>query len=239
MQLGDQLDMIQPRLSGSGSSSARPIRRYAAGTAIFGTDSRHPCVLYVESGWAISSKVMWNGARILTDFFLHGDILSSASAAMSQETIHAVSDVGCVELADPASAGGNAAASAVPVIITVELMKRHARMAERLASIGRRDAFCRTGHLLLELAHRAGKSSRYGLDGFECPLRQSDMGDALGLSTVHISRVLKEMRVGGLLYFRNGVVEFLNRRKLEEVVGFDPDYLACTSTETTGTRYAR
>jgi CRP-like cAMP-binding protein len=239
MRLGDERDRIQPRLSGSGSIGLRPTRRFAAGSAIFDLGSHHPRVLFMEKGWAISSKVMGNGARILTDFFLRGDILSSASAAMSQETIHAVSDVSCVELFDPASAGGNGFASAVPVIITVELMKRHARMTERLASIGRRDAFCRTGHLFLELAHRAGKSSRYGLDGFECPLRQSDIGDALGLSTVHISRVLKDMRVGGLLSFRNGVVEFLNRRKLAEVVGFEPDYLACTSAETAGTPYAR
>lgn len=212
-------------------AGARPVRaslrHYAAGTTIFDSDCSISRVLFIEKGWIISSKTMSNGTRIVTDFFLHGDVLSSASTTMSQETVHAVSDVSCYELQGQVTGGSAAgdATSQLPLILTVELMKRHARIAERLASIGRRDAFGRTGHLLLELAARAGNPSRPGLDGFECPLKQSEIGDALGLSTVHINRVLKDMRLGGLLSFRNGIVEFLNRRKLMELVGFDPSYL--------------
>jgi CRP-like cAMP-binding protein len=168
---------------------------------------------------------MSNGTRIVTDFSLHGDVLSSASAAMSQETVQAISHVKCYEFVGQLSGRGSEGASQLPLIMTIEMMKRHTRIVERLASIGRRDAFGRTGHLLLELAVRAGNSARPDLDGFECPLKQSEIGDALGLSTVHVNRVLKDMRLGGLLSFRNGIVEFLNRRKLAELVDFDPSYL--------------
>ena len=210
-------------------SGARPsravLRHFPAGTTIFDIDSPLSRVLFIENGWTISSKTMLNGTRIVTDFFLHGDVLSSVSTSMSHETVHAVSDVNCYEFQGQMAGSGGDGGSQLPLIMTIELMKRHARIAERLASIGRRDAFGRTGHLLLELAIRAGNSARPGLDGFECPLKQSEIGDALGLSTVHVNRVLKEMRLGGLLSFRNGIVEFLNRRKLIEMVDFDPSYL--------------
>ncbi len=236
MRLGDQLNNshavgAEHRRHGARLTRAT-LRGYAAGSTIFDSDCQLSRVLFIERGWIISSKTMSNGTRIVTDFFLHGDVLSSASTTMSHETVHAVSDVSCYEFQGQMSASGGDGASQLPLILTVELMKRHARIAERLASIGRRDAFGRTGHLLLELAVRAGNSSRPGLDGFECPLKQSEIGDALGLSTVHVNRVLKEMRLSGLLSFRNGIVEFLNRRKLMDLVDFDPSYLASGSGET-------
>ena len=201
------------------------LRHLPAGATIFDIESSGSRAVLIESGWVISSKTMSNGTRIVTDFFLRGDVISSVAAAMSHETVHAISDITFVELQGHMSGAGGDGTSQLPLIMTVELMKRHARTAERLASIGRRDAFGRTGHLLLELAMRAGNASRPGLDGFECPLKQAEIGDALGLSTVHVNRVLKEMRLGGLLSFRNGIVEFLNRRKLKELVDFDPSYL--------------
>lgn len=202
------------------------LRQYPAGTTLFDNPGARSRVLLIERGWIIASKMMSNGTRIVTDFFLHGDVLSSASTAISQEAVETVGEVTCYEFAEQINAQHG---SQLPLILTVELMKRNARITERLASVGRRDAFERTAHLLLELDMRASHSSRPDLDGFECPLRQSEIGDALGLSTVHVNRVLKEMRLGGLLSFRNGVVEFFNRRKLMELVDFDPSYLRSDS----------
>jgi CRP-like cAMP-binding protein len=209
--------------SDSSRNVVKPARLFPAGTRIFNSSSRHPHSLFIKSGWVMSCKTMSDGTRTVTDFFLETDVLCSTSSDMADETVYAVSDVACREL--PAAMDD----ADTQLIIRVELMKRHARAAERLASIGRRDALARTGHLLLELALRASSSCQPGLDGFRCPLKQSELGDALGLSTVHVSRVLKEMRLAGLLSFRNGVVEFLNRRRLRELVDFDPDYLACSN----------
>ncbi len=206
------------------------MRRFAPGATIFDIESDASRILFISSGWVVSSRTMSNGTRIVTDFSLHGDVLSSASAAMSQENVQAISPVTCYEFAGQLSGQVSEGASQLPFIMTVEMMKRHARLVERLASIGRRDAFGRTGHLLLELAVRAGNASRPELDGFECPLKQAEIGDALGLSTVHVNRVLKDMRVAGLLSFRNGIVEFLNRRKLMEIVDFEPSYLSLPDT---------
>ena len=203
-------------------------RVFPAGSILFEPEGRS-CVLFFISGWCVSRKILANGTRIVIDFMLRGDMLWTLSSEMTQETIQALSDVAVYEFAVPPGTGGPNLSQRIQQNFVHEMLKRQVRMTERLANIARRDALERTGHLLLELAVRAGKPDRPGFDGFDCPLTQSDIGDAVGLSTVHINRVLKEMRLKGLLSFRNGIVEFLDRRRLAELVDFDPGYLSTNS----------
>lgn len=203
-------------------------RVFPAGSILFEPEGRS-CVLLFISGWSVSRKILANGTRIVIDFMLRGDMVWTLSSDMTQETIQALSDVTAYEFPVPAGMAGPDLSPKIQQNFMHEMLKRQVRMTERLANIARRDALERTGHLLLELAVRAGKPDRSGFDGFECPLTQSDIGDAVGLSTVHINRVLKEMRLKGLLSFRNGIVEFLDRRRLAELIDFDPAYLSTNS----------
>ncbi|MEO7382669.1 MAG: helix-turn-helix domain-containing protein, partial [Paracoccaceae bacterium] len=61
--------------------------------------------------------------------------------------------------------------------------------------------------------------------GYACPLSQYHLADALGLSAVHINRVLREMRDGGLVTFQNGRVTFDDYHRLVELADFDRGYL--------------
>ncbi|WP_112807734.1 Crp/Fnr family transcriptional regulator [Ensifer sp.] len=203
-------------------------RVFPAGSILFEPGGR-TCVLYFISGWSVSRRILTNGTRIVIDFILRGDMVWTLSSEMTQETIQALSDVTAYEFAVPTGGAGPDLPQKAQQTFLHETLKRQVRMTERLANIARRDALERTGHLLLELSLRAGKPDRPGFDGFDCPLTQSDIGDAVGLSTVHINRVLKEMRLKGLLSFRNGIVEFLDRRRLAELVDFDSGYLGTNS----------
>lgn len=201
-------------------------RAYDDGDIVFDPEARKAALLILVSGWAVSCKSLPNGTRVVLEFILPGDIIWTPSVATARETIEAISHAQFYELSGHVLARYLDSNTGQNIILS-EMMRCHARMSERLANVGRRDALARTGHLLLELAARIGPDrKRPGLDGFLCPLTQSDIGDAVGLSTVHINRVLKDLRVNGLLSFRNGTVEFLNRRKLEELVEFDDSYLA-------------
>ena len=202
------------------------LRYFPAGATIFEPGHDDSSVLFVNSGWAICARILQNGTRIVTEFALRGDLISTTTCDLAQETVQAVSPLSLYELPGRLLARGLDLSPQLSKIIVTEMIKRQARMSERIANIGRRDALERTGHLLLELAIRASENTRRDFDGFVCPLKQSDIGDAVGLSTVHINRVLKDMRMSGLVSFRNGIVEFLNRRKLMDLVDFDPSYLA-------------
>jgi CRP-like cAMP-binding protein len=200
-------------------------RRYAAGTIISGPDAKVGNASIVASGWAVCAKVLPNGTRTVIDFALKGDLVWSDLCDLTQETVTALTDAIVYELPMRALRGPGANETMLQAVMT-RVTARYARVAERLAGIARHDALGRTGHLLLELDHRSGPPQRRQLNGFECPLTQADIGDTLGLSTVHVNRVLRDMRLQGLLSFRNGVVEFLDRERLVAITGFEQDYLA-------------
>ncbi len=96
---------------------------------------------------------------------------------------------------------------------------------EWVVNIGRRDAYERVAHLLCELHARleaVGLTDGYS---YELPLTQSDLADSVGVSTVHVNRVLQKLRGEGLISFGGKSVSIHDWDRLVEVAGFNPAYL--------------
>lgn len=96
-------------------------------------------------------------------------------------------------------------------------------------SLGRRDAVARTAHLLCELHTRLEVVGLAGADGFPLALTQAEFAECLGLTPVHVNRTLRKLREDGLVEFRGGQVKVLDRKRLERVAEFKPDYLYIAS----------
>jgi CRP-like cAMP-binding protein len=92
-------------------------------------------------------------------------------------------------------------------------------------SLGRRTGLARTAHLLCELKVRLGLVGLADERGYALPLTQAELGECLGLTPVHVNRMLRELREAGLVEFRSGRVTFLDYRRLQDVAEFDPAYL--------------
>jgi len=92
-------------------------------------------------------------------------------------------------------------------------------------SLGRRDARGRTAHLFCELRERLAMIGMADETGYELPLTQTDIAECLGLTSVHVNRVLKELRESGIVEYRGGRVKILDRAALERAAEFDPGYL--------------
>ena len=100
-----------------------------------------------------------------------------------------------------------------------------AMVVEHLVGLGRRDAKQRTAHMLLEFGARLKLVGLGSKDGYACPLSQYMMADALGLSAVHINRVLRELREIGLDTFQQGQVTIHDFAGLVTLADFDTAYL--------------
>jgi hypothetical protein len=94
-----------------------------------------------------------------------------------------------------------------------------------MMTLGRRSAASRVAHLLLELSVRLELIGQGSTSRFICPLTQHDLANALGLTAIHVNRVLRNLRQLGLVVFRNSEVEFLDRTGLAELAQFDATYL--------------
>src|SRR5690606_41318708 len=74
-----------------------------------------------------------------------------------------------------------------------------AMLQERLAHLGGRTARERVAHLILELLHRLRLVGLADGTAFELPPSQGALGDALGLSIVHVNRNLRHLTNEGLI----------------------------------------
>ena len=96
---------------------------------------------------------------------------------------------------------------------------------EWMISMGRRGAYEQIAHLLCELLLRLRAVGLADHNSYELPATQEELGDAFGLSTVHVNRMLQLLRTAGLIIFKGKVVTIPNPERLMEAAGFDPTYL--------------
>jgi CRP-like cAMP-binding protein len=97
-------------------------------------------------------------------------------------------------------------------------------VVEHLVSVGRRSAIERTAHFFLELRDRLQLVGLAMNGRYQCPLNQYVLADALGLSAIHVNRVLRQLRERQLLTFHQQTVTIHDPMKLKALAGYDcPD----------------
>ncbi|MGB3796616.1 MAG: Crp/Fnr family transcriptional regulator, partial [Alteraurantiacibacter sp.] len=91
--------------------------------------------------------------------------------------------------------------------------------ANRLRASGR------VAHLLTELWFRLRMVGLGDSDGFDTPLTQIHLAKMCGMSTIHMSRSLRDLREGGAVEFNRGRITILDADRLRTIGRFRPDYL--------------
>jgi CRP-like cAMP-binding protein len=181
----------------------------------------------LASGWVCSYKLLPDGTRQIVDFQIPGDFLGLRSVLFrtADHNIEPVTriEASVVEGNDLLNAFNTAPRLAAAVLWAAS--RDEAMVVEHLVSIGRRDAKQRMAHFLLELEARLKLVGLATSVGYPCPLTQYMLADALGLSAVHVNRVLRELREDGLVSFQQGKVKFLDFDGLVSFADFDRHYL--------------
>jgi CRP-like cAMP-binding protein len=96
---------------------------------------------------------------------------------------------------------------------------------EWVTNLGRRSANARLSHLFCEIWYRLHSIGLAQDHLYDFPVTQGELGDALGLSIVHVNRTLKNMRAAGLISPQFTRIKLLDWPRLKEAAEFDPAYL--------------
>jgi len=96
---------------------------------------------------------------------------------------------------------------------------------EWIVNVGQRPAPARLAHVIVELRERLKVIGRVTGSGFDMPLTQEQIGEALGITAVHANRVIKQLRQDGVVEFHRGRVTVLSESRLLELADFDDRYL--------------
>ncbi|WP_306006944.1 Crp/Fnr family transcriptional regulator [Aquicoccus porphyridii] len=202
-------------------------RTFQAGHELIHEGGKHQSAFILAEGWACSYKMLPDGERQIVDFQVPGDFLGLRSV-LFRATDHSVEAVTRIEASEVLASDifdGFATAPRLATAILWAASRDEAMVVEHLVSIGRRSADERMAHLLLELGARLMLVGTGDKTGFDCPLTQYHLADALGLSAVHVNRVLRHLREEGLVTFQKGRVDFNDLPGLTRLADFDLDYL--------------
>jgi CRP-like cAMP-binding protein len=202
-------------------------RTFVAGRDLVHQGQLDQAAYILAAGWVCSYKLQPDGSRQIVDFQIPGDFLGLRSVLLrtSDHSFEPIVDIEAVEVlrSDLLDAFEQTPRLATAILWAVS--RDEAMVVEHLVGLGQRDAHVRLAHFLLELGAKlvlVGMGSRAG---YACPLSQYHLGDALGLSSVHVNRSLRKLREDGLVTFRNGRVTFDDYDRLVALAEFDPAYM--------------
>lgn len=179
------------------------------------------------SGVVARYKSLRNGSRQITEINLAGDPIDLHSLTLKKLDHDIVSFTRCT-------------VAPVPHERLHALASRHPRLAliywfgtnldaaihrEWVLSLGRRQAPSRMAHLFCELHARFAVVGMTDGQSFEFPVNQTELGECLGLTAVHVNRTLQQLREQGLVDHRGHRVVIHDLPRLQALAEFDPRYL--------------
>ena len=201
-------------------------RRFAAHDVIVREGEISDRLYIVRSGWLHASTRLKNGDRQILRLHFPGDIMGTSSVAWGETsaTITAVTD--CVISDFPSAQLGRLfkTQSRLAALLYATFSVESVAMSDRLKSLGRTDAKSRISTLLLEILSRLRVIDANVTDTFDLNLTQADIGDATGLTKVHVNRTLKELDGCGLIERHGRVIKILDEAAMIELADFKDRY---------------
>jgi CRP-like cAMP-binding protein len=203
------------------------VRQLRPGTDIATEGDRPHVSCLVTEGFLCRFKFTAEGRRQIFSFHIPGDIpdLQSLALELMDHSVGALTPAKVAFIPHESLRQLMSACPRIAQVLWRDTLIDAAVFREWMLGIGRRTSVTRIAHLLCELFVRLRAVDLAGDDECDMPVTQAELGDALGLSTVHVNRSLQELRRRRLIRLNAGILTILDWPGLEELGEFDPTYL--------------
>lgn len=179
------------------------------------------------SGFAFRQKLTSEGMRQIVSLHIPGEALDFQNLFLDVAD-HTVQTLTRADLAiiprDPVRTLARARPGIAHALLIYTLIEASITR-EWVLNVGRRDARARTSHLLCEFGVRLQAANLGGESSYELPMTQEQLGDALGLTSVHVNRTLRAMEADGLITRDKRRIIIPDWKKLRSVADFNGRYL--------------
>lgn len=202
-------------------------RSYEAGTNLVAGEISEPDQLFiVEQGRLFASLELPSGERAITRLYFSGDIVGTANIpfehATQTITVNAPSELYIFPRSHLIEAFTNLPRVAA-IFYTFAAMES-AILNDRLVSVGRTRGKARLASLILEIEVRRNLLLDMPEDRFRLGLTQGQIGDAIGLTEVQVSRLFRQLIEDGIIERQNGGTKILDRQRLVDLGQFTDRY---------------
>jgi CRP-like cAMP-binding protein len=184
------------------------------------------CCLIVE-GFCIRSKTIADGKRQILSIHIPGDLpdLQNLHLATMDHDLVAISDCTLAFIGHAAMRQLIRTRPTVGDIFWRDTLLDAAVFREWIVNVGQRAVHNRLAHLIVELRERLRLIGHVTSNTFVMPLTQEQLGEAMGVTSVHTNRIIRQLRIDGVLEFQRGTVKILDEQKLQDLAEFDDRYL--------------
>ncbi|MGB3721646.1 MAG: Crp/Fnr family transcriptional regulator [Pacificimonas sp.] len=200
---------------------------YPPGTTIFTEGQTRTDALYlVQHGRLHASTLLADGSRALLKLYYPGDTVGNSSLPFAA-AVHTVVTVTesrlCRVPVENMSVIFEQHPRIAALLYSISMLEQVA-LSDRLRSIGRTDGKSRIGALFLEILSRMRITDKSLTNVFDVRLTKAEIGDATGLTHVHVNRLLRELTENGLITRKGSMVTILDEARLREESHFTDRY---------------
>lgn len=184
-------------------------------------------VFLLKEGMAIRYRGLPDGGRQIMTFLIPGDLCDSHMFLFTamDHSLGAITPVRVASISRKSILDLFSQHPRISAALWWSALQEEAMLRERIVSLGRRDVRGRIAYLLCELLWRHAAVGLTNGGTFRLPLTQTGLGDTLGLTPVHVNRILKEFRERRLIALEHRTLSLLDVAGLQSIAGFNKDYL--------------
>ena len=204
-----------------GSCALRP-REYPSGVRL--PAFRRPLGSVVVSGWVGRLQLFADGRRQIVSTMVPGELAGPHINSLISNTTVALTDAWVADLS-PMFDAMDRQPDGCPRLrraLALAAQLEELQMAEQIVRLGRRTAFERFANWLLDLQQRLELAGLCNGDSFQMPLTQELLSDILGMSIVHVNRIVKQLRSEQLIELKNNLITILEPERLAMIAEFTP-----------------
>lgn len=173
----------------------------------------------LRHGRVMSFVILPDGSRQILRVYFPGDFIGSASTVYNKapESLVALADSVICPFDKHALRRLLEEYPRVAALLFILSNTERVSMADRVASMGRTSAKARVAAFLLDIFDRLRVTDDDITDSFDLKLTQEEIGDAVGLTSVHVNRMIRQMENEGLISRSNGRITLLDIARLEDI----------------------
>lgn len=197
----------------------RPLRR---GAVLQRENEAGGDLFILRKGLMMSYVLLADGSRQILRFLFPGDMLGVSGLIYSEapETLCALSECVVAPFDRAALSDLIVAHPRLSAMILVYCQIERVALTDRLAALGRTSAKARVAALLLELRNRLRATDKSIANAFALGLTQEEIGDATGLTAVHVNRMLRQLEEESMIARDSGKVTLLDERALGRAANY-------------------
>ena len=199
------------------------VRQYAAEQTVVGDgESATECCL-IADGFCMRSKTIADGKRQILSIHIPGEIpdLMSLFLHVMDHDLATLTPCTLGFISHDVLTKLHRRRPNVAEIFWRDTLIDAAMFREWIVNVGQRPAPARLAHVMTELRERLKVIGGATGASFEMPLTQEQIGEALGITAVHVNRVIKQLREDGIVELHRGRATVLNEAKFRELADFD------------------